>query len=460
VYFDVYVAYESLALPMLLWFLAATVAASRAPDRPDLRYIAAIVLCAAALPVIHHLTTIMLCLILALLIVSGVVHRVRRRKARESTAPREHPWPLIFAASCLVGSVVYWWYGKYEWLVSYLSPALTNGWEQLSRLLGLRQRLPVESSGQRSLFGGSENPIYEIVSGMLCPFVLMVLFLAALTVLWRNRRGVGSAPWAFVSLGTMYFASMPMVLTKGGAEGTHRSWAFSFIGIAVVCGLAWSFVWSSGPCRRRPAAARVYSGCVALFSLRGVRAGVAVVVFTVLAFGGAALGANVSDRFPGAPQVGNDARSMAHEGEAVAAWMAAHAPVDTPVLADRFVSLQVGSLGRMASLRPSATFPIWDLYMSPTPIRQAVLEQVLSAKIHYFVVDARMATTRPRIGYWFTRDEPGVDGTEVFPKVSIDRFNCLPWLRARYAAGPLTVYEVDADALRRTMSGSCEGPGG
>jgi hypothetical protein len=172
------------------------------------------------------------------------------------------------------------------------------------------------------------------------------------------------------------------------------------------------------------------------------------------------LGANVSDRFPGAPQVGNDARSMTHEGEAVAAWMAAHAPVDTPVLADRFVSLQVGSLGRMASLRPSATFPIWDLYMSPTPIRQAVLEQVLSAKIHYFVVDARMATTRPRIGYWFTRDEPGVDGTEVFPKVAIDRFNCLPWLRARYAAGPLTVYEVDADALRRTMSGSCEGPGG
>ena len=46
----------------------------------------------------------------------------------------------------------------------------------------------------------------------------------------------------------------------------------------------------------------------------------------------------------------------------------------------------------------------------------------------------------------------------LFPQVAIDRFNCLPWLRARYAAGPLTVYQVDADVLRRTMAGSCERP--
>ena len=98
--------------------------------------------------------------------------------------------------------------------------------------------------------------------------------------------------------------------------------------------------------------------------------------------------------------------------------------------------------------------------MSAEPVRPRVLKQVLDAKIRYFVVDARMATTRPRMGYWFTRDEPGVGGTRLFPQVAIDRFNCLPWLRAVYAAGPLTVYEVDADVLRRTIAGSCERPGG
>ena len=126
------------------------------------------------------------------------------------------------------------------------------------------------------------------------------------------------------------------------------------------------------------------------------------------------MGSNVSSRFPGSAHVGDDTRSVSREGAAVTAWMAAHAPVDTPVLADRYVSQQLGSLGRMATLRPSATFPIWDLYMSAAPVRLDVLKQVLDAEISYFVVDARMATTRPRLGYWFTTDEPGVDGTTCF----------------------------------------------
>ena len=67
-YFDISFSYESLALPLVLWCLAASVAAGRATEKPALRSIAAAVLCVAALPMIHHLTTIMLCLILALLI--------------------------------------------------------------------------------------------------------------------------------------------------------------------------------------------------------------------------------------------------------------------------------------------------------------------------------------------------------------------------------------------------------
>ena len=71
--------------------------------------------------------------------------------------------------------------------------------------------------------------------------MVLALFLVSLAVLWRNRRRLGSAPWGFAALGAMFFLSLPMVLTSGGGEGAHRSWAFSFIGIAVLCGLAWSF---------------------------------------------------------------------------------------------------------------------------------------------------------------------------------------------------------------------------
>jgi hypothetical protein len=452
--FDTAVSYESLALPVLLWCLAAAVAASCAPKQPGLRYIAVVVLCAAALPMIHHLSTIMLCLILALLIVTGVVHRVRRAATKDRGAPREHLWPLLLTASCLLASMAFWWSKFDHELIAYLSPSLTRGWKQLKQFLHVLPS-PGRSSGIRIPFGGAQNPIYEIVSGLLYPPVALALFLASLAVLWRNRRLFGSAPWGFAAVGAMFFLSIPMVVTMGGNEGAHRSWEFSFIGIAVVCGLAWSFgvpaavVAGFGPLGR----------CVARFGRPGARVGVVGVLLTVMYFGCAALGTNISSRFPGSAQVGEDARSVSREGDAVAAWMAAHVPVDTPVLADRYVSHQVGSwVGRMTPVEPSATFPLWDLYMSAEPVRPAVLKMVLDADVRYFVVDARMATTRPRMGFWFIGDEPGAGGTRLLPQVAIDRFNCLPWLRARYAAGPLTVYQVDADVLRDTMAGSCERP--
>jgi hypothetical protein len=449
--FDTSISYESLALPVLLWGLAATVAASRAPKQPSLRYIAVAVLCAVALPMIHHLTTIMLCLILALLIVAGVVHSVRRVVAKDRGAPRENLWPLLLTASCLLDSIILRWFNIRELLVDYLSPSLTRGWAQLKQLGDLTTALG-KASGIRAPFAGAQNPIYETVSGLLYPPVVLLLFLVSLAVLWRNRRRLGSAPWAFAALGAMFFLSIPMVVTAGGNEGAHRSWAFTFIGIAVLCGLAWSFGVSPTALARFGPLGR----CVARFGGPAARIGVIGVVLTVLSLGTASLGTNISSRFPGNAHVGDDARSVSREGAAVAAWMAAQAPVDTVLIADRFVSQQVGGwVGRMTTLAPSATFPLWNLYMSAEPVSRGVLRQVLDADVRYFVVDARMATTRPRMGFWFNWDEPGAGGDRLFPQVAIDRFNCLPWLRASYAAGPLTVYEVDAYVLRRTMAGSC-----
>ena len=453
-YFDTSVSYESLALPLLLWCLAAAVAASRTPKEPSLRYIAVVVLSAAALPMIHHLTTIMLFVTLVLLNVGVVVHSVRRIGSKRRGAPREHLWPLLLAASFLLMSMIFWWSRVKESLLNYLGPALTSGWAGLTELANPARAFG-KLSGTRMPFAGAQNPIYETVCGLLYPPVVLALFLVSLAVLWRNRRRLGSAPWGFAALGAMFFLSLPMVLTTGGGEGAHRSWAFSFIGVAVLCGLAWSV--GVAPAFTR---FRRLGRLVALLERPRVRIGVVGVLLTVLYVGGAALGTNISSRFPGSANVGDDTRSVSREGAAVAAWMAAHAPIDTPVVADRYVGQQVSSMGRMAPMAPNAEFPMWRLYTDAEPVSRYVLKQVLDADPRYFVVDARMATTRPKLGYWWNGGEPGAFSTRLFPQVAIDRFNCLPWLRAAYAAGPLTVYEVDADVLRRTMAGKCEGPDG
>ncbi|WP_425004450.1 hypothetical protein [Mycolicibacterium sp. S3B2] len=448
-FFNAAFSYESVALPLVLWCLAATVSAGRATRKPALRSISVALFCVFALPMIHHLSTIMLCVILLLLMSARLAYWFPRTLAGGVGAAGERLWPLALIWFSLLASIHLWWSEKYDWLLSYLSPAWTEGLSQLGKILdGVGK-----SSGQRSLFGNSANPVYEVISGYLYPFIVLALFLWSCVVLWRNRTRVATALWAFAILGTMFFASMPMVLTHGGAEGAHRSWGYSFIGIAVLCGMGWS----CGPRSRRVAAGNGPPMSRALRDPRA-RAGIACVVFTVLAFGSATLGVNLSTRFPGTANVGDDARSMSKEGMAVAAWMNVRAPVDTPVLADRYVSLQIGSLGRMSALRPSANFPIWDLYMSAEPVRPEVLKQIWDSRIRYFVVDSRMGTVRPRLGYWFTRNEPGVRTDRLFPEVALDRFDCLPWLRGVFAAGPLTVYEVDRDALRKTPTGACEEP--
>lgn len=451
-YFNAVFSYESLALPLALWCLAATLAASRATAKLNVRALALAVFCVVVLPVIHHLSTIMLYLILILIIIARVLPFVRQTAVGGRSAKAERFWPLIFILSCLTVSMTGWWSGLYQGLVGYLGPAWARGVEQLQKLLDGGS----ESSGGRSLFANSLNPPYEIAAGYLFPFVLLALFSWSLLVLWRNRQRVGSAAWAFAVVGAMFFASLPMVLTAGGAEGAHRSWGYSFIGIAVVCGLAASLAQNR---TGDEAVATRWRSIAKVFGRPGVRAGVVAIVFTLLAVGSAAVGVKVSHRFPGSAEVGDDGRSVSRESAAVAEWLAEHAPVDTRVMTDRFSSLQIGSIGRMATLRPSLTFPIWDLYLSAAPVRLEVLKQVLDSKIEYFVVDSRMATTRPTLGFWFTKEEPGAKGPDPYPQAAIDRFNCLPWLHAVYAAGPLTVYKVNTYTMRRTRAGSCEGSG-
>lgn len=449
-YFNVAFSYESLASPLIVWCLAATVAAGRGTERPAIRAIAGALLAVAMLPMVHHLSTIMLVLILTVLIGARLVPWFPRVAAGTLETRRERIWPLVLIWCCLMVSIFYWWSGKSAWLINYLGPALSEGYAQLQRIL---EGVSKSTSGQRSLFANAQNPIYEIVSGYLFPFVTLGLFLWALSVLWHNRRRIGSTPWAFAAVGAMFFGSMPMLLTSGGAEGAHRSWGFSFIGIAVICGFAWSF----GPRTSGVLAAR-WSRAARTLAQPRLRTGIAIAVYVVLAFGGAALGVNVSHRFPGGANVGDDARASSNEGRAVADWFATHVPPDTPVMADRYVSTLIGSLGRTSALRPSKTFPIWDMYMITDPVRPEVLKQIWDSKIGYFVVDSRMATTPPKSGTWFVKDEPGRGTNTLVPQAALDRFNCLPWLEGVFAAGTLTVYEVDRMVLSRTVAGSCEAP--
>jgi hypothetical protein len=451
--FDASVAYESLAVPLLLWCLAAVVAAGRSRARSPLRHVVAAVSVATVLPLVHHLTTLVLCAVLVALSVAALVRRTPVLDPADGGLWRERRWPLLVVTAWALVAATVRFLPRLHLIMGYLGPSVVRGSEQLGQLVGLAPPGP----GARVLFGASQNPLYEVVSGLLFPVVVLGVVLVAGYFVWRNRREAGSAVWVFAALASLFFLSLPLLFTPGGSEGAHRSWAFSFIGIAVVTGLGRSFSMRSG----RPVVDEYrwdtpFSAVLNGLRSRDGRAVLATLAFVLLAVGGtAASHENVSGRFPGAPRVGDDARAVGPEGAAVTAWIAAHAPVDTPVLASRYASFDIGSYGRMATVSPSARFPVWDLFVKAGPVSPAVLVQLYESRVRYIVVDWRMATVRPALGYWFTVDEPGAGTDRLYPAFALDRFNCLPWLRATYGAGPLTVYQVDRAVLIRTLAGQC-----
>lgn len=465
VLFDASVAYESLALPLLIWCLAAAVAAARGETRFRAPYVVAAAFAASVTPVVHHVTAITLCALLVALTfatLGGSNRSWRRRKsvvdAFDVPRPEERTWPLAIVTLCTLGATTYWFAGRFQIIVAYLSPSFKRGWTQLSQIIGLSPRPPTAESGQRTLFAGSQLPFYEIVFAFMFPVVVLAVVLVAGSMIWGHRREISSAVWVFAGLASLYFLSLPMLFTMGGTEGAHRSWGFSFVGIAVLCGLARSLSLkrdgaTAGEKHRHPPPVALLTR---LSRSPKVLITLACVVFIVMAIGGMAGGQeNVSSRFPGVPHAGDDERSINPEGRAVGAWIAAHAPIDTRVLADRYASFELGSYGRMATLSPSPTFPLWDMFIEKTPISPRVLKELYDSKVRYLVVDTRMATVRPALGYWFTVDEPGANSNRRYPASALARFNCLPWLHATYGAGPLIVYQVNRDVLINTMAGEC-----
>ncbi len=172
------------------------------------------------------------------------------------------------------------------------------------------------------------------------------------------RRLGGSLRWARCFLRASLWCSLPAPRERIGPGGSASSVSPSF------AALAWSCLRCPHGALSLPAGVR----CRAFWAGRASRP-VSSASCSPSWLSGARLWERKSPPFPGYAEVGHDARSVSREGAAVADWMGAHAPVDTRVLTGERLVPQVGWAGRMATLPPSATFPVWDLYMSPEPVR-------------------------------------------------------------------------------------------
>ncbi len=430
-------AYESLGLPLCAGAIAAAVTASKHSGRRargGLLTVSALLLVASIFT--HHLSSYLTLVALFVLYIGWMIFP-------DPSVGRRAATPLLGVAVAGTVLAVAWAYVRDAHTFSYLSIYIRNGFESLSNSLvggGKRpaSRAYVPTSETRTPLSNSDKPLYEILATFAAQLILLILSAAGI---WQMRRHrMGAALFAII-FSLLYFVSLPLLVTAGGQNAAHRSWAFTYLGLSVTVAVglqrallpvterrhrATRTVSVGGPSPSRMAARRL-DGIV-----RRRLAGTICVLILLLGAWGA--GVNTYVAFPGKFVFQSDGRNTPAELYDLGSWFLRTQGPNNVVLADYRTSVILTAIGDQ---RPDVVAAA-DLLIPIAPTRQAVSTARRIAQ--YVVVDERLATDRSDEGFDFYEYEPF--GVEPLPTRNLNRLNHYTWLRVTHRTTHYIVYKV------------------
>ena len=437
-FFDTQFGYESLAVPLLIWTLVALLRAMRGRlAGPRLGWAAVTLLLAGATIATHHLTALWLIGIMALI---SAVMTARWWRTRSAATAAWTAWALAGAAATLVAAWLVW---VSPHTAGYLDPYLGQAIGQAAGMAGRH------GSGTRTLFNQSVAPWWEQDAAFVAPAIAFAAIAVAAHRVWRRPSGVPidrAAALSMLILGALYFPAALLILTPSGAEGARRSWAFSYLGIALVVA---------------PVVVAALDGALRRFPRGGTLAagGGLLAVCTVMLVGNTAAGMNPSYRFPGPPVYGSDTRAASPEVMAAAAWLCETQGRGLRIVADRYSGLIFGSYGEENPVTGSGAFPTYDLYLAQPggPVPAGLLGQLSSWRFTYLIVDRRMALEVPDIKIYFETNEPIPHGDRpAFTIGQLTKFDTLPWTIKVYDSGDIAIYRFDFASLGAQVRGGAK----
>jgi hypothetical protein len=432
-FFDAQFAYESFGVVLAIWTVAAAVNLQAAEDRRARgAWFAIGLLLGGACTATHHISSVVSVAILLSMSISSWI--CARRRPEHRAAAR-----LTTALTVTVAAVIaLWWVLIAAGTIRYLSPTFSGGMQQLVRLIDH------ENQG-RQAFAHSTAPLYERVAGLLAPLVIGVLALRGLSQL-RGRRPEIPGGGGALMFGSLYFASLPFILSVSGSEAAHRSWTFSWIGLSLLISL---------PIVGRPTDASTPGGS----SSRLARVALVAAAATVIV-GNLAVGIDQQYRFPGPYVVGADARALTSEAVSAAGWLSRTQGHGHLVATDRSTSLAFYATGDERVAVPYSGLPLWELYASESAPSPQLLARLAAADVQYLVVDRRLASALPRIGFYFDPSEPDAyRRTRPLSLAALTKFDALPWATAIYRSDHITIYRLSLASSPTTRTVSDQGGG-
>lgn len=433
-FFDAQFSYETLAMPVFVWALVFALRAARdrrviEGNRVQVLQACVTTILIAALVVIHHVTSVVAVAVLASLAIVATLQRRRStgHSDRESLSPR-----LLWSFAGLALVLTSWRFVVIGHpLAVYLGSTfhVSQEFSQLLGILGIGPGLPLHSA-----FAGSSAPLFEIICGYAMIPVLLVAFVAAIWGLAAHRSELSPMTYVGVLLGALFFASLLLESAAAYSESVHRSWAYSFLGLAIAVGVATRYA---------------SEGRVAL-SIRGRRLwpprttwqgrlGLPVTAcFVVVAIGGVALGTSTSYRFGGATAPETDPLYVGTQTAMVASWFATHTTASDVVFANRFDVRPIAVASRALIANGNE-----QLLLLSSQVPRSALLAFVNDKVSYIVFDRRtglVGGVQP--WFWYTDSDsnlPKDARVTIYP----GRIACLDWASAVYTTNDIEVLRVD-----------------
>jgi len=430
-FFDAIFSYETLALPIAT-FLLSILARYESMENNKYRWMLVVAwLALVSLTITHHMTDYVFVGFLALWTVVSLVVRTRARASWTSprpypamgeAAPRMRGILTAFAFSGLLFSVGYAFLlaGNPVWkyLSSYFSTAL-----------GELEHILFGSGTARQLFsaeGVPPAPLWDRLL-MLGSLALATLGLPlGLVSLWKQyRHSVLAVTLGIVALA--YPVTQAFRFSNYGSEITDRSAAFLFLPIGYVLALFITHYW---PTRRLNRRATALISCA----------------LSIMLLGGALLETGPAySGLPGPYQVIAGGRSIEPIGISAAQWSLIHLGSDNRVATDRINQTLFATFGKQRIVSDQEdNVNIAPIFFS-SQLDQETIATLRTAGIRYLIVDLRLSTSLPLLGFYYESDEPGAFHlASPISREALTKFSAMPQVNQVFDDGSIVIYDVGA----------------
>ncbi len=396
--------YQSLALPLAALVLYIELRKQSAPGRRSIGWNMLLMLGLIAVVATHHITSYALT---AYLVVWTIVAMIRRRSDKTQGIPF---WTALAALALIL---IWIGYVATE-TIGYLAPTWTKTVGEIVRLITLEAR-----AGET--FRAPTSPIQEqLISYASVATISLGVCLGGFYLWRRHRNNVLAITMGLCALAYL-FSIVIRLVSSAGAELTGRSWSFTFVAVGFVVAVGFIELWKFRQGDRK---------ILWLF-----------VALSILWFAGGITSGwpPYWGRLPGPYLVSAGERSIDRENVAAAEEVRTLLGPDNRVAADLTNHLLMGSYGRQSSDYGLAT-----VYFAPQ-LGDAERERLRYLQIRYLIVDRRLSSGLPVIGYYFNQREPQASArTSPIPLEALTKFDQIVGVSRIFDSGNIAIYDVRA----------------